>query len=289
MYMKKLIFSIFLLCLNVPAYSDSENNFNIDIGYNHDDNVNRSPVNNRALDDQFFILGAGFNHHRSLSHNSFINYQLLLKHEIYNQYTNINNTEASIGFSYHIKPEGGFSKATYIIKSNLRIADFKTDLRDRTSYDITGMMSFWVTNTTSLRTGISYRNHDSDSSVYDAQNVGLFLSSDIHINQDAIFYTSLNLLKGDIISSIALTGYYDQILDVIRQADDIEADDSFAPGMIAYRVDSQIMALSFGYNHVISHQHSIDFSTRYAYGKADYNVDYQTLIFSLNYLASFSI
>jgi len=183
----------------------------------------------------------------------------------------------------------GFTRATYGLKADIQVADFETDIRDRTAYETTIDMAFWLTNTVSMRAGINARVRDSDSRVFDTTHYRLFFNTDFLLNRRTTLYTTLNLISGDLVSTVPLAtpAYY--LLNVIRQADEWELDPTFGDSMIAYRVDTDIVALSLGYNYIVGKKQSLDISARYAIGKANYNIEYSALFFNISYLVSFGL
>jgi hypothetical protein len=288
--MKKIIFTVLALSgLTHIAYADSEHSLQLDASISYDDNLNRSPIDEETIDSAFAALNAGYNFNYRINRFSFIDYHLSAKYEDYQDTPGLTNAQISSGLSYKFKPSAGFTSATYTLKIDIGAADFETDIRDRTEYDAAAIMSFWVTNTVSMRTGISGRVHDSDSRVFDTTNYRLFFNTDFLLSRNATLYTTLNLITGDLVSTVPLNspGYY--LLDIIRQADEIEFDPTFGDNMIAYRLDTNIGALSLGYNHVTGKKQSLDISARYAIGKADYNVEYASLFFNISYLISFGL
>lgn len=286
---KRLIAIVILLSATTQAFADAENNINIDASVSHDDNLNRTPNHEFAFASLFATAGVGYNHNRVINNSSFIDYHLNLKYEDYQDTSGLNNTELTSGVSYHLKPSPGFTKATYIFKGDIRIADFETDIRDRTAYEASAIMSFWATNTVSIRTGVTARMRDSDSRVFDTIDYRLFINSDIILNRQSTLYATLNLLSGDLVSSVAQEDTNGNILDFVRQAEDIEFDPTFADNMVAYKVDTDVAAMTIGFNYVIARKQSLDLSIRYAIGKADYNVDYKASFINLSYLVSFRL
>jgi len=288
--MKKILSVIVIFVIaNSRSFADVDNNINFDASISHDDNLNKTPNHEFAFDSAFATAGAGYSHNRVINNKSIIDYHLSLKYEDYQDTSGLDNAEIIAGINYHIKPLPGFTKATYILKGNIRVADFETDIRDRTSYETSAIMSFWATNTVSLRTGLTARIQDSDSRVFDTTDYRLFINSDIILNKKSTLYTTLNLLTGDLVSTVDQADVNGNILDIVRQAEDIEFDPTFGDNMVAYRVDTDVAALTIGFNYVIARKQSMDFSVRHAVGKADYGVDYKASFINLSYLVSFRL
>jgi len=286
---KRILVLIMFISACSQSLADTESNINLDVAISHDDNLNISPDDEFAIDSLFASVGASYNLNKKINYKSFFDSHLTLKYENYQDTDGLNNTEFSAGIGYNIKPGAGFTKATYILKGDIRVNDYETDIRDRTVYEATGIMSFWVTNTISMRTGLTARMRDSDSTVFDTKDFRLFINADLILNRKSTLYSTLNLLTGDLTSTIDQDDENEEILDLINQADAIEFDPTFGDNMIAYKVNTDIAALTLGYNYVFSRKQSLDFSARYAIGKADFNVDYNATFINFSYLVSFGL
>lgn len=287
--MKKILLTALLLTTTQHlAIADTEQSIRLDASLNYDDNLNFSPTEANAIESAFATINAGYRYNQRLNNISFIDYNLQTKYESYQDTNGLDNAEVSAGISYHFKPYAGFAKATYILKADIRVADYATDIRDRTAYEASAAMSFWVTNRFSLNTGLATRMRDSDSRVFDTTDYRLFINADLILNQNSTLYSTLNLLTGDLVSTVPLNNEA-ELLDTIRQASEIEFDPTFGDNMVAYTVDADIVALTLGYNYILGRKQSLDLSARYAQGKADYGINYNALFINISYLVSFKL
>ncbi|RDH82982.1 MAG: hypothetical protein DIZ80_12015 [endosymbiont of Galathealinum brachiosum] len=288
--MKKIILISFVLInINNLAFADTDKAIRLDASLSYDDNLNRSPTDTTAIESAFATAVAGYNISYPMNTRNFIDYRLLAKYEGYQDTDGLNNAEISAGVTYHYKPVAGFLKAMYIFKGDIHVTDFETDIRDRTAYEASAMVSFWVTNTLSFRSGLTARKRDSDSRVFDTKDYRVFFNADLMLSRHSTLYTTLNFLTGDLVSTIPLDDSDNEVLDVVRQAEVIEFDPTFGDNMIAYKLDADIAALTLGYNYVLGKKQSLDLSARYAVGQSDYDVDYDALFFNISYLVSFRL
>ncbi len=287
--MKKITLILLLFNIQQNVLADSDSQINLDIGISHDNNINRSHSKQSTLDSTAYHLLTSFSRVDKIALKQLLEYRASLGYQDLQDYDGTDHIRGSMGISLRYKPGSSFTSPTYIIEAETGLADFQADLRDRTHYLLRFIISSWLTSQLQFNSGIASQLQDSDSRAFDLVTHKLFFSADLRLDQFSTLYATATYQAGDITSSIPLSDSSTEILDIIRQAEDIEFDPSFGNNILAYRIDSRAIISTLGYNLAFAPGQSIDLSAQYVSARAKYGIDYDALSFNLSYLISFGL
>lgn len=282
----KLFYLGLYLCSGI-ATAGTRINYDLDLSFSSDDNINNSLISGEERDDSTYLTSFAvayqkrLSKHDSASANGFINYSG------FSEYDGLSHSEIGAEINYNLKPVSGFSQPTYIFSGKISTLDFETDLRDSTQFNIKGMLAKSITDKLSMRTGLAYKLNDSESRVYDTSDIRLFINADLLLGKRATLYSTLDYISGDIVSIISEDNLSSNVLDILDSADEIQSDPSFANNEIAYRVDADTITLSLGLNVKLAKKQSVDLFARTISSEVSSNISYNRLIVSLSYLARF--
>lgn len=291
MKIKLLAFGIAGIVLLSGGACANETQYDLDVetAISRDDNLNRNANTQDEISSNFGTVNTGIGMGIRLSPQSVVRYFSRFKYENYNDVEGLNNAELKVGVSLRHKPEPGFNKPTVILDGHIAVADFETDIRDRTEYGFGVTVSAWVTDKLSARAGAGARIRDSDSRVFDNKDLRLFVNSDLIVTGKLTAYLTFSVIKGDVVSTISLDNTSNETLDVIRIADDIEFDTTFADNELAYRFDATTRSLNGGFNYVLTRKQALDLSFRTVHSKTGTGVDYESSFVNLSYMLRFNL
>jgi hypothetical protein len=283
-----LIWAGALLLNSSCVLAEAPINLDVELATSKDDNLNRSALANDEIESTFYTAASGLGFTHRINPLSFVNYSGRIKYENYADTDGLNNAEAKFSVSYRNKPIAGFNKPTIILDAHVAITDFETDVRDRTEYGFGVMMSAWVTDRMSARVGTSARLRDSDSRVFDTKDVRLFLNSDLILTRKLTTYLTFSYIRGDVVSTTGDTSSV-ETLHLIRIADDIEPDATFADSELSYRFNATTRVLNGGFNYQMTRRQALDLSFRTVHSKEGSGVDYESSFVNLSYMLRFKL
>ncbi|MCP4431487.1 MAG: hypothetical protein GY806_10950 [Gammaproteobacteria bacterium] len=178
----------------------------------------------------------------------------------------------------------GFTAPTYFVGGSIGGTEFtETEMRDSNHISLSAGLNKWITNTISMNLGWGYRKHESKSRAYDTSQNSLFVNLDTNLSSTSLVYTTITYATGDIVSSATPT------LDIINAADVIEPDDAFGGiglNQFAYRIDTDTIIFTFGYNKIITQGLSLDVSARFVESTAS-SIGYDRTLLTAGLLGRF--
>lgn len=256
-----------------------------EVAYTTDDNVTRAQHDSDILKDRFLSVTAGANYLWRLNPNHRVVFRGVLRAEDYDEYNGLSNISGGLHVTYQYRRSGAFSEPVYGAFAKGAISEYKSELRDSNLYSIGVSWRKPVTDRISFTAILSGNWRDSDSTVFDTQDISLLLNTDYTIGSRWTVYLTYNYLDGDITSTSVYTT--SPRLNFVNNADAINADDAFASGAVAYRLDAQTDVITLGTNFKLAERHSLDLSGRWIESKAKAGISYERLQFSLAYLVRF--
>ncbi len=278
--------AIVLLWLSAtPATHAAAFTTDAEIAYTTDDNVTRAQYSADILKDQFISVTAGVNYLQWLNTNNRVIYRGFLRADEFSKYDKLSNVTAGVNVTYQYRESGAFLAPLYGIFFKSAIDEYKSNLRDSNLYSVGVSWRKPITDRISTTAVLSGNMRDSDSVVFDTKEVSLLLNGDYMLGSRWTVYLTYNYLKGDIVSTSVYTT--SPRLNFVDNAEVINADDAFASGAVAYRLNAQTNVVALGTNFKLAEKHSLDLSARYVTSHAAAGITYERTQFSLAYLARF--
>ena len=159
-------------------------------------------------------------------------------------------------------------------------------MRDSTLLSLSAELNKWVTDTINMTAGLGIRERQSVSEVYDLSEVRIFINFDTNFSKRDLTYTTFAFISGDTVSSAEPT------LAIINAADAIEPDDAFGgidANQFAYRIDSDTVVITLGYNRILTSDLSLDLSVRFVDSEStrDDEIGYERTILRASLLGRF--
>jgi hypothetical protein len=294
MIIKKLTAGISCLALLLHisvAYAEEDEpiRLNLELSHASNDNLNRSADDAAAVDSTFTTGGIDLSTMSKLGQYTLVNYRASLRTNTFQDASGMDHSEAGFSIQLRHKTAPGFTKPVISLSASITSKDFKSDLRDSTTYQSGLVMSSWITDKMSMRGGIRSRLTESDSRVHDLKDHKFFINADLLITKRFTTYATFSFIKGQSLSTIPISNTSAEVLAVIAISDEFELDPTFASNQISYRFDADTRTAAFGINYAIAKKQSLDFSVLNVFTQAqdNKNVDYKSTILNLSYLVSF--
>jgi len=290
--MKTKAIGLFLIASGLMIYSNivlanDGSSVHFDLTFASDDNLNLSPDKNLAVDDTSTTANISIGSSEKLNDTSMLNLNLNASLSRFQDTKGLDNNAFKLSAAYLYKPGGKFNSPIYTFSTDIVLSDSKTDIRDQSILTAGAAISGRITTTLSARTGVTTTSAESDSRVFDTKSSRFFINADLSLSPSITSYLTYSFISGDSVSTLSLNNPTAETLKVVNQASVIEQDPTFDQNQIAYQLDTKTSVISLGFNYLIAHKQAIDISASMISSEADNNIDYDRLIISLSYLASF--
>lgn len=279
-----------LVAVSLSALSAHANALAVDaeLAYTHDDNVTRSPREVDVLKDSFVSVSAGLSFLQWLDRNHRLVYRGFLRGEKYDKYDGLSNATLGGQITYQYRASGQFTAPTYGAFFRAAIVEYDSELRDSNLFSLGVSWRKPVTDRITFLAQLAGNYRDSDSTAFDTKEVSLLANIDYALGSRWTLYHTLNLIEGDIVSTVNAS-YYPSLY-IVNAAETINIDDAFpntGATRTAYRLNATTIVAALGTNFRINEQHSLDLSARFAHSEADADIEYDRWIISFAYLARF--
>jgi outer membrane autotransporter protein len=260
----------------------------IEAGYRHDDNVNRSAEDNDVQSELVFNTVVSTTSSYRLSNNTRFKLRSSLGFEDAQAHHGLDNISVGMQGDWQYRESGQFGAPTYGLFARLGYEHFDSDLRSGTQYAAGANMRKAFTDRLTLFTALEHRVHDGDDKVFQNDHTGIRAMLNISTGDNGAFRFGGELREGDIVSSAAGSGNLSQISTAL-----VEDDAYFNEDYFAYRFDGRSTIWTLGYNHALGPRDSLDFALQAVDSEAtdaDANgseTDYKSQRISVSYLISF--
>jgi len=260
--------------------------YSYEVAVENDDNIRNAQNDIDIRSDQIFSAGVKAKGGKSIDSFTLWNYGGSLTYNALKTFETLNNVNIEINTRYRFALSSGFTSPIYTLGLRLGGLEYDTEMRDSTVLSLSADLNKWITDTINMTTGLGYKLRESKSEVFDTTEARIFLNFDTNFSKTDLLYTTFTYITGDSVSSATPT------VDIINVADAIEPDDAFggvATNQFAYRIDSNTLVFTVGYNKILSRSISLDVSARFVdtEAKQDSAVGYQRTILRASLLGRF--
>lgn len=260
--------------------------YSYDVAVVDDDNVRLAQSEDDIREDVILSATLKATAGRSLDSFSILNYGGSFTYNKFDSFGTLDHYEFEINTRYRFALRSGFTAPIYSLRARLGGMEFDSEMRDSTVLTLAAEMNKWLTTTLNSTIGVGIKSRDSVSEVYDLDEARLFANLDINFTDTDLVYTTLAYIQGDTASSATPS------LGIINASDAIEPDDAFGgidANQFAYRIDSETLVLTLGYNRILNRDLSLDFSARFvdSESRVDEEIYYERTILRASLLGRF--
>ena len=260
--------------------------FSYELAYIDDDNIRLAQEEEDIRSDQILSAALRAKGGKSLDSHTIFNYGASATLNKHDTFDTLDNYEIEANVRYRFALSSGFTSPIYTLGARIGGQEFDTEMRDATFVQLSADLNKWITNTINMTTGLDFNKRDSKSEVFDTEDARIFLNFDTNFTNRDLVYTTFTYITGDTVSSSTPS------LGIIEVADAIEPDDAFGgveANQFAYRIDSNTVVFTLGYNRIMSRNVSLDFSARYVESEAkdDSDIMYDRTILRASLLGRF--
>lgn len=249
-----------------------------------DDNVSRAAANIDIEHDGFLTLAGTGGYSLYQGKAGLLVGKGLLEANKFSRFDGLSNLVATAKLNYTFGFSNRFGAPWFSLELDYGVVEFESFLRDSNVLRAAASMGMQIDDVTSLRLGLSYKDRDAESSVFDTKQSSFFVSLDWAVLQKHIVYVTYKIETGDIFSSASSPPLW-----VIDASSAIVNDDVFDNKM-TYRLDGTTQFVTLGYNWIQNLDSSFDFSARYLQSEADdVGLEYQGLTLLASYFRRFSL
>ncbi len=249
-----------------------------------DDNVSRAAANIDIEHDGFLTLAGTGGYSLYQGKAGLLVGKGLLEANKFSRFDGLSNLVATAKLNYTFGFSNRFGAPWFSLELDYGVVEFESFLRDSNVLRASASMGMQIDDVTSLRLGLSYKDRDAESSVFDTKQSSFFVSLDWAVLQKHIVYVTYKIETGDIFSSASSPPLW-----VIDASSAIVNDDVFDNKM-TYRLDGTTQFVTLGYNWIQNLDSSFDFSARYLQSEADdVALEYQGLTLLASYFRRFSL
>jgi len=271
-----------LLPCSVYAGSDTFIDFEATMGF--DDNVTRAAKNVDIEHDSFLTVAGTGGAILMRGNAGTLTAKAAIDVNTFARFSGLSHVSAFGKLGYTFGFGSSFGAPWFSLDASYGAVEFVSDQRDSNILSTVATMGMQIDDATSLRLGLSYRDRDAESSVFDTQNESFFINLDWAITSKDIVYITYKIQTGDTFSSAETVD-----LTIIDASKAIVDDDVF-DGKRTYRLDATTQFVTLGYNLVRDLHSSFDFSARYLESDAeDTDLVYEGLTLRLSYFHRFNL
>ena len=297
----QLLVWVSLLSLTLNLYAESKNTWHFDIGASSqaDSNINQAEHKDDIVEDSVYRLALAAAYEIPIGQLQAFSLNSTLSRETYKEVDTLNNTSLAVQAAFLWQNKLGYTAPLMRLSFNIREMNSDTEQRDSTFMTSMFTVSSQFTDAMSAVLGISHRNRDSKSDVYDLKNNRIFLSLDHVAGKTGTIYSTIGLSRGDIFSlSRPGAGDQDNAIDTeswlaaLHNVETWQWDQAFNDHYQAntkwraYRSAANTQTFLLGYNHGLGHNAALDISALYVDTTAS-AASYQRSIFNATMLKRF--
>ncbi len=271
-----------LLAPCVYAGSDAFIDFKATMGF--DDNVSRAAQNVDIEHDSFLTVAGTGGMVIMRGNTGTLTAKTMFDVNTFNRFSDLSHVSAFGKLNYTFGFSSRFGAPWFSLDASYGVIEFVSTQRDSNILSVVTTMGMQIDDATSIRLGLSYKDRDAESSVFDTQNESFFINLDWAITSKNIVYITYKIQTGDAFSSAETVN-----LTVIDASKAIVDDDVFV-GKRTYRLDATTQFVTLGYNLIRDLHSSFDFSGRYLESDVeDADLVYEGLTLRLSYFHRFNL
>ena len=260
----------------------------VEAGYRHDDNINRSAEDHDVQSEQVFNTVVSTTRAYQLSDNSRFRVRSSLGLEDAQEHQGLDNISVAVRGEWQYRGSGQFSAPTYGLFGRVGYDEFDSDLRTGARYAAGVNFSKPFNDRLALFTALEHQVREGDDEVFENDHSSFRALFNISTGGSGKIRFGGEFREGDIVSSAAGSGNLSQISTA-----QIEDDAYFNEDFIAYRFDGKSTIWTLGYNHSLGPYDSLDFLIQSVDSEAtdtdaeSSETDYKSQRISMFYLMSF--
>lgn len=287
--------SVLLACSSV-SWAEAPSFFvdaELTVGY--DDNLSQAERERDTIEDHFVEGQLGLLFNQELNFHSALSVKGFLSGQAYETARSMSRGSVGVEASIRYQPTFGFLEPFYRLSVTAQMDEYEFEQRDSDVIKAQLVATKRITDRLTSSLGTEYRYRDSDGSVWDTEDVRVFLNGDLMLTKDLALYSTYSFLKGDVTSSAQVSFcngvVADDIYGLIQASTELEVDEAlsedFCGTWVAYRLDATTHAFMAGLNQGFGHSWSLDASVLWASVNGEGNNDYYRRIYRLSVLARF--
>lgn len=230
----------------------------VDLSYTFDDNVNRSKEAGNKLNERFFTINLSKSMSIPVRDNTRVVLTGFVGAEKAYTYRGLDKVSGGGQAEFQYRPSGEYTAPTFGVFARVSSEQFNSKLRD--GYRFSGGFTVRKPWTDRINTfaALAYNGKDSNSPVFDSEEVSIRGNVDYAINADNTFYITGEFRHGDVVST-SITSYAN-----FEGAHANAVDDVFVKhGYGSYRFVADSVLTTLGYNLALGPTDGLDFSWRW--------------------------
>lgn len=289
---------------SAPLLAESKNSWHVDMDLStqSDDNIGQAQERIDIIEDSIVKANVSTTYEIPIDDLQAISIGASLSGEAYKEVDTLNNNSLGLQVAFLWQNRLGYTAPLFRLSFDLQELDSDSDDRDSTIMETMLTVSSNFTDTMSGTFGLSHKNQDSESDVFDLKNNRLFISLDHALGRNGTLYLTGSAIRGEVFSiSRADAGSSGNGIDINIESyypalnagnGNIQWDEAFnthyqpVNKWRAYRSDGDTQVAVIGYNHGFGHGFAIDISALAADVDAD-TATYKRQIFSGSLLKRF--
>ena len=246
------------LLAGVSESSSRPGNWQLDAGYQYDDNVTRAKAGPDVIGDDSYVANLTRISVVNLGEQSRLVWSGTLGGEKFRRINGLSKLVASVEGEYQYRDSADFDAITYGLMGRLSAEQFESDMRDGFRL-VAGvnLRQSWTDRINAFG-ALTYNRRFARSDVFNTREVSVRGNLDYALGANKTLYLGAEMRWGDIVS----TGR--PSLENISIAKVFAQDDAYAGGqMVSYRLDGTTWLTTVGYNMGLGPRDSMDFSWRH--------------------------
>jgi len=247
-----------------PSMADESLDLTIEVSVTHDDNVTRGYGTGNILSDQFATVQLGKSWRFPVTSNTRVLLQAFGGYNSYFDYNGLSHGFLGLQGDFQYRSSGQFSAPTISFTVRTGVEEYQSEARDSFRYMAGIGVRQPVTDRLQILGALQYLFRDSESAVFDTNEVLVRLSADLALTRRGTLYLTTEYRLGDIVATgVPAVAYVDL-------ATAITPDDAFSDTVrYAYRMDGRVALLQLGYSQAFGERHALDLSWRLASATPD--------------------
>lgn len=266
--------------------------FTADVSAGHNTNLNQAERDRDIIDDNFITLNLAATYTKTLPPTQQLTLKGFVETEQWQEVRDISRLTAGgeVGFGW--TPAPGPTALSLQATAGIRADDYDHDQRDSTVVTAKLVASKQLTTLARASVGISWRDRDSDGTVWDLQHVRGFLNGAYAFRPGWSAHGTYSYIDGDVWSTAQTTfcngAVAGDLFGLINAADALEPDGAFnnefcsAAVWTAYRLPAETNTFEVGINKEFGQSMVLDFSFLHIDVDARGSNEYDTQVYRLS-------
>ena len=260
----------------------------VEAGFRHDDNINRSAEEHDEQSEQVFNAIVSTIRLYQLSDYSRFRVRSSLGLEDAQEHQGLDNISLGVRGEWQYRGSGHYSAPTYGVFGRVGYQEYDSDLRTGARYSAGINLKKPFNDRLILFSALEQRVREGDDEVFETDHTSFRALLNMSTGGNGTVRFGGEFREGDIVSSAAGSGNLSEIATA-----QVEDDAYFNEDFTAYRFDGESTIWTLGYNHSLGPYDSVDFAIQSVVSEAtdsdadSSETDYESQRISMFYLMSF--